>query len=76
MEHIHGFGTITNANEVTVKKPDGSSQAVATKHILIATGSEVSPFQGIEVTKYYNLYKGAYMDRSCHSFTYVYITGS
>ncbi|KAK2180248.1 hypothetical protein NP493_452g03009 [Ridgeia piscesae] len=49
VEHIQGFGTITNANEVTVKKADGSSQAVSTKNILIATGSEVTPFPGVEI---------------------------
>ena len=52
VEHIQGFGTITNANEVTVKKADGSSQAVSTKNILIATGSEVTPFPGVEVKNY------------------------
>jgi len=34
---------------VTVAKNDGSSETVNTKNILIATGSEVTPFPGIEV---------------------------
>lgn len=34
---------------MTVKKNDGSEEKVKTKNILIATGSEVTPFPGIEV---------------------------
>jgi pyruvate/2-oxoglutarate dehydrogenase complex dihydrolipoamide dehydrogenase (E3) component len=32
-------------------KEDGSSEVVKTKNIVIATGSEVTPFPGIEVSK-------------------------
>lgn len=32
-----------------MSKDDGSQEVVNTKNILIATGSEVSPFPGIEV---------------------------
>uniref|UniRef100_A0A8D8TMZ4 Dihydrolipoyl dehydrogenase n=1 Tax=Cacopsylla melanoneura TaxID=428564 RepID=A0A8D8TMZ4_9HEMI len=45
----NGHGKITGPNTVTVLKPDGSSEEVKTKNILIATGSEVTPFPGIEV---------------------------
>lgn len=38
--------------QVTVAKPDGSQEVVNTKNILIATGSEVTPFPGIEVIKF------------------------
>ncbi len=48
--HFQGLGTITGTNEVTVTKSDGSKQAVKTKNILIATGSEVTPFPGITVS--------------------------
>jgi hypothetical protein len=34
---------------VTVIKSDGSEEKISTKNILIATGSEVTPFPGIEV---------------------------
>ena len=44
-----GHGTITGQNEVTVTKSDGSKELVKTRNILIATGSEVTPFPGIEV---------------------------
>lgn len=46
---IKGHGKITAPNQVTALKEDGSSEVVATKNILIATGSEVTPFGGIEV---------------------------
>lgn len=47
--HIRGHGKITGANEVTALKEDGSKDVVKTKNILIATGSEVTPFPGIEI---------------------------
>ncbi|KAM7309242.1 dihydrolipoyl dehydrogenase, mitochondrial isoform X1 [Ixodes scapularis] len=47
--HIQGHGKITGKNEVTALKRDGTSEVVKTKNILIATGSEVTPFPGIEV---------------------------
>jgi pyruvate/2-oxoglutarate dehydrogenase complex dihydrolipoamide dehydrogenase (E3) component len=34
---------------VTVLKDDGSQEIITTKNILIATGSVVTPFPGIEV---------------------------
>uniref|UniRef100_A0A915M729 Dihydrolipoyl dehydrogenase n=2 Tax=Meloidogyne javanica TaxID=6303 RepID=A0A915M729_MELJA len=49
VEHIKGIGTITGTNEVTVKKADGSVEVVKTKRILIASGSEVTPFPGIDI---------------------------
>jgi dihydrolipoamide dehydrogenase len=47
--HLNGHGKITGTNEVTVLKADGGEEKVTTKNILIATGSEVTPFPGIEV---------------------------
>ena len=47
--HLQGFGSISSPNEVTVTKKDNSKQVIKTKNILIATGSEVTPFPGIEV---------------------------
>lgn len=47
--HINGHGKITGPHEVTALKNDGSQEVVRTKNILIATGSEVTPFPGIEV---------------------------
>jgi len=34
---------------VTVHKDDGSTEVIQTKNIMIATGSEVTPFPGAEV---------------------------
>uniref|UniRef100_A0A8D2KJ75 dihydrolipoyl dehydrogenase n=1 Tax=Urocitellus parryii TaxID=9999 RepID=A0A8D2KJ75_UROPR len=45
--HVNGYGKITGKNQVTATKADGSTQVVDTKNILIATGSEVTPFPGI-----------------------------
>lgn len=47
--HMQGFGKITGTNQVTVSRDDGTSEVVNTKNILIATGSEVTPFPGIEI---------------------------
>jgi dihydrolipoyl dehydrogenase, mitochondrial len=42
-----GHAKITGKNEVTVLKEDGSSEVISTKNILIATGSEVTPFPNV-----------------------------
>jgi len=48
--HLEGHGKITGANQVSVINPDGSvKEIVNTKNIMIATGSEVTPFPGIEI---------------------------
>lgn len=48
--HLEGFGKITGPNQVSVLNPDGSvKEVVNTKNIMIATGSEVTPFPGIEI---------------------------
>ena len=49
--HFQGLGTISNSNEVTVTKKDNTKQVVKTKNILIATGSEVTPFPGVTVSQ-------------------------
>lgn len=47
--HVKGHGKITGVNQVTALKADGSTEIINTKNILIATGSEVTPFAGIEI---------------------------
>lgn len=54
--HFQGFGSISSPNEVTVTKKDNSTELVRAKNILIATGSEVTPFPGIEVGFYLILF--------------------
>lgn len=50
VEWVKGHGKITGKNQVSALGPDGSVETtVNTKNILIATGSEVTPFQGIEI---------------------------
>jgi len=49
VRRVDGFGKITGPNSVAVVKEDGTQEEISTKNILIATGSEVTPFPGIEV---------------------------
>merc|ERR1719351_159255 len=46
---VDGVGSIKSPNSVSVKKSDGGEEVINTKNILIATGSEVTPFPGIEI---------------------------
>jgi len=48
--HLEGHGKITGPNQVSVLGSDGTvTEVVNTKNIMIATGSEVTPFPGIDV---------------------------
>lgn len=49
VERYQGVGSLTGSNEVTITKKDGGKETVKTKHVLIATGSEVTPFPGIDI---------------------------
>lgn len=49
VKQLTGTGTITSPNTVEVNKKDGSKEIVNTKNIMIATGSVITPFPGIEV---------------------------
>jgi dihydrolipoamide dehydrogenase len=46
---VKGWGKITGSNEVTVDGNDGKKSVLKAKNIIIATGSEPSPFPGIEI---------------------------
>ncbi|KAJ3237886.1 dihydrolipoamide dehydrogenase precursor [Chytriomyces hyalinus] len=48
-DYIKGWGQITKSNEVVVSGLDGAKSTLKTKNIIIATGSEPSPFPGVEV---------------------------
>ncbi|KAJ3113951.1 dihydrolipoamide dehydrogenase precursor [Phlyctochytrium bullatum] len=48
-DYVKGWGKITSPSEVTVAGADGSTSVLKTKNIIIATGSEPSPFGGIIV---------------------------
>lgn len=43
VDYYKGKGSITSPNAVTVNSPEGQQQALDTKNIIIATGSEVTP---------------------------------
>ena len=51
VKRLDGHGKITGHNEVAVLEPGTNKikEVVKTKNIMIATGSEVTPFPGIEV---------------------------
>lgn len=46
---LHDRRELQGVLQVTVKKNDGSTETVNTRHILIASGSEVTPFPGITI---------------------------
>lgn len=49
IEWVKGHGKITGPNQVVALSPDGSVvSTINTKNIIIATGSEVTPFPDIE----------------------------
>ncbi|MBL4595953.1 MAG: dihydrolipoyl dehydrogenase [Robiginitomaculum sp.] len=47
--HITGRGKITGAGTVEVTDNDGATTTLSAKHIVIATGSEVTPCPGVEI---------------------------
>lgn len=47
--HVEGFASIVGPNTVQAKKNDGSIETINTRNILIASGSEVTPFPGITI---------------------------
>ncbi|KAI8288722.1 dihydrolipoyl mitochondrial precursor [Colletotrichum sp. SAR11_240] len=49
VEYIKGSGTFVNENEIKVDLNDGGETSVRGKNILIATGSEATPFPGLEI---------------------------
>ena len=48
-DYVKGVGTITGPNAVSVAGNDGTSTNIATKNVLIATGSEVTPLPPVPV---------------------------
>ncbi|KAJ2658250.1 dihydrolipoamide dehydrogenase precursor [Coemansia sp. RSA 1200] len=49
VEWIKGAGTLTSPNDVEVALNAGGVEAVRAKNIIIATGSEATPFPGFEI---------------------------
>lgn len=49
VNYIKGAGTFVGEHEIKVNLNDGGEQTVIGKNILIATGSEATPFPGLEI---------------------------
>ncbi|KAK3486482.1 dihydrolipoyl dehydrogenase [Neurospora crassa] len=49
VEYIKGAGAFADEHTINVKLNDGGETSVKGKNILIATGSEVTPFPGLEI---------------------------
>ncbi|KAJ1560461.1 dihydrolipoamide dehydrogenase precursor, partial [Cladochytrium tenue] len=48
-DYVKGWGQIVDPNTITVAGLDGSQSTLSTKNIIIATGSEPSPFPGVTI---------------------------
>lgn len=46
IERVEGHGRLDGPNKVIATRPDGTTDTINTKYVLIATGSEVTPFPG------------------------------
>jgi dihydrolipoamide dehydrogenase len=49
VEYIKGAGSFINENEIKVELNDGGETTLKGKNIVIATGSEATPFPGLEI---------------------------
>lgn len=49
VEYIKGAGSFVNEHEIKVQLNDGGETSVVGKNILIATGSEATPFPGLQI---------------------------
>jgi dihydrolipoamide dehydrogenase len=47
IDSVRGTGKILGSGKVEVKGADGKAQTLETKHIVIATGSDVAPLKGV-----------------------------
>lgn len=49
VDYLKGNGSFVSASEIKVELNDGGEEIVSAKNVIIATGSEVTPFPGIEI---------------------------
>jgi len=49
VEYIKGTASFTGEHEIKVNLTDGGEQTIVGKNIIIATGSEATPFPGLEI---------------------------
>ena len=46
MDYVKGHGTLTSTTDIKVALNDGGNKSISAKRIILATGSEVTPFPG------------------------------
>lgn len=49
VDYVKGAAAFNTANKLDIKLNDGGETQIETKNVIIATGSEVTPFPGIEI---------------------------
>lgn len=49
VDYVKGTGTITGENEIKVNMLEGGEKTFRAKNIIIATGSEATPFPGLTI---------------------------
>ena len=49
VDYIKGSGSFVNQNEIKVDLLEGGEQTLRAKNILVATGSESTPFPGLNI---------------------------
>jgi dihydrolipoamide dehydrogenase len=49
VDFVKGAGSFNSPNKIDVKLNDGGETQIEAKNVIIATGSEVTPFPGIEI---------------------------
>ena len=49
VEYIRGTASLSGEHEIKVSKNDGGEQTLLAKNIILATGSEASPFPGLTI---------------------------
>ena len=53
VSYVKGHGKLAGPNQVNVDTTDGKKESIKTKNVLIATGSEPTPFPGLTVSKHF-----------------------
>ena len=49
VDYVKGTGSFVNENEIKVDLVDGGEQTLRAKNVIIATGSEATPFPGLTI---------------------------
>jgi dihydrolipoamide dehydrogenase len=48
IDYLKGLGRFNSANEIAIDLIDGTTKTITSKNIIIATGSEPTPFPGLD----------------------------